>query len=110
MTSVAWLSATFLTRPTDEATLVAFYRKVRPAGPGWRAVAALAGGPPPVDRLGTQLRGAMLGCGAIYGALFGSGSLLYGRTLAGVLFLAVSAVCTVLLVRLLPRIWTSSAD
>jgi solute:Na+ symporter, SSS family len=110
VTSVAWLVATFLTRPTDEATLVAFYRKVQPAGPGWRPVAALAGGPPPVDRLGAQLRGALLGCGAIYGALFGSGSLLYGRTAAGLAFVAVSLACTVALVRLLPRIWMSSPD
>jgi len=35
VTTVAWVSATLLTRPESEATLVAFYKLVRPAGPGW---------------------------------------------------------------------------
>ena len=29
--------------PSDEATLVAFYRKTWPAGPGWKRVAGMAG-------------------------------------------------------------------
>ncbi len=42
-TTVVWVSAAFLTPATDRATLVAFYRKVRPAGPGWNSVRAEAG-------------------------------------------------------------------
>ena len=33
-TTVVWLIVTYLTTPTDAATLEAFYRRVRPAGPG----------------------------------------------------------------------------
>jgi SSS family solute:Na+ symporter len=32
VTTAAWISVTFLTRPDDEAKLLAFYRKVRPGG------------------------------------------------------------------------------
>src|SRR5690348_5874729 len=42
VTTVCWLVATFVTRPTDAATLESFYRLVRPAGPGWRDVRARA--------------------------------------------------------------------
>src|SRR5512134_3246139 len=42
-TSVVWVAVTFLTRPSDRATLVSFYRLVRPAGPGWTSVRAEAG-------------------------------------------------------------------
>jgi len=31
VTTVVWLTATYVTRPDDEATLAAFYAKVRPA-------------------------------------------------------------------------------
>jgi hypothetical protein len=36
-TTVCWLFVTMITAPELEAHLVAFYRRVRPGGPGWRA-------------------------------------------------------------------------
>lgn len=41
----AWLLVTLLTRPTKREQLEVFYRKVRPAGPGWPRGAGAAGGP-----------------------------------------------------------------
>ena len=55
-TLALWLVATVLTRPTDRAHLVAFYRKVRPDGPGWGPIAAEA---PDVQRDGTLGRGVL---------------------------------------------------
>ena len=68
--TAAWLLATFLTRPTPEATLDAFYRQVRPGGPGWKPVAARNAdvrpdsglgprGGPVGARRGRRLRGAV---------------------------------------------------
>jgi len=37
ITTLAWLAVTWFTSPSDEATLRAFYQKVHPGGPGWRA-------------------------------------------------------------------------
>ena len=42
VTIVTWLAVTWLTPPEDEDVLVAFYRKVRPGGPGWAPIARLA--------------------------------------------------------------------
>src|SRR5205085_4303622 len=35
VTTAGWLAVTFLTPPTDRATLQAFYDRIRPMGPGW---------------------------------------------------------------------------
>ena len=44
-TTVCWLLATWLTAPEPMSHLVAFYRRVRPGGPGWRCVATAAAVP-----------------------------------------------------------------
>ena len=43
VTSAIWLIATFATSPESDVKLIEFYRRVRPAGPGWTGVAAMAG-------------------------------------------------------------------
>jgi hypothetical protein len=79
-TSVAWIATTLMTRPESEQTLVRFYRLVRPAGPGWTAVAARAGVSASPDSLPTQFLSWVLGCAFVYASLFGAGSVLYGHT------------------------------
>lgn len=39
-TILTWLVVTFATRPDDKGLLIAFYRKVRPGGPGWGPIAS----------------------------------------------------------------------
>ena len=50
VTTVVWLVVTYKTAPTATATLDTFYRRVRPGGPGWRAVAERLGFGPEKDR------------------------------------------------------------
>src|SRR6185436_10358425 len=38
VTTLSWVATAFLAPPTDESTLIAFYRKVKPFGPGWRRI------------------------------------------------------------------------
>jgi Na+/proline symporter len=104
-TTVVWITVTFLTRPTDRPTLVAFYRLVRPAGPGWNSVRAEAGVAAAPDSLPMSLLGWILGCTFVYSALFGMGSFLYGRTPQALTWLAVLVVTGVALLRMLPRLW-----
>ncbi len=61
ITTAVWLTATFLTRPVDLTTLVAFYEKVRPAGPGWKRVRALSNAGNSPDRLLAGVGGLGLG-------------------------------------------------
>jgi len=105
ITTAVWVLTALVTAPTDRAVLHSFYAKVRPAGPGWRAVRAETGLPPSGDSLPQAFLGWTLGVMMVYGALFGTGSLLYGRIGIAVFWLAVCAVSATFLVRLLPELW-----
>ena len=89
ITTVAWIAVTLLTKPVDDATLVAFYRKVRPAGPGWAAIREREQLPASPDSLPQQLLGMTLGVAWVYAALFGTGNILYGHVGPALLCLAV---------------------
>ncbi|MGH7538030.1 MAG: sodium:solute symporter family protein [Gemmatimonadales bacterium] len=104
-TTVVWVTVAFLSPPTDRATLVSFYKLVRPAGPGWDAVRAEAAVPASPDSLPQALLGWVLGCAFVYAALFGVGSALYGRIPQALVWLVVFMVSGVGLLRILSRMW-----
>ena len=107
-TTVVWVSVTFLSPPTDRATLVNFYRLVRPAGGGWKPVVAEAGVGPSPDSMAQSLLGWVMGCAFIYSALFGVGSALYGRTPQALMWLVVFGLSGVSLYRIMPKLWGSA--
>lgn len=92
VTTVVWLAVTHLTPPVERATLQRFYRLVRPGGPGWRQVRLECGGLAPADDLGLALDGCVTGCVFVYAALFGTGLLLLGRPMPGMVLTTVAAV------------------
>ncbi len=104
-TTVIWLIVTYLARPTDPATLRSFYSLVRPAGPGWKTFREEANLGPSPDSLTTALLGWIVGCFFVYAGLFGTGSFIYGRTTAGLLWLTVFIVSGISLIVLIPRLW-----
>jgi solute:Na+ symporter, SSS family len=110
VTTVVWVGVTYLTRPTDRATLVRFYRLVRPAGPGWRKLRAETGVGPSPDSLPQAFLGWMMGCTFVYAALFGSGSFLYGRTAQGVVWLVLFVLSGAALARILPQLWSAHVE
>ena len=110
VTSVVWITVTFLAPPPARATLVSFYKKVRPAGPGWASVRAEAGGAASPDSLPLSMLGWVVGCVFVYAALFGTGSFLYGRTGPGLMWLALFAASGAALIKLLLQLWSRSED
>ncbi|MFW5707154.1 MAG: sodium:solute symporter family protein [Bacteroidota bacterium] len=107
LTSAAWIIVTFLTPPVSEQTLRNFYSKIRPGGPGWKAV---------VDKARAQnielvkeadLRWdvptgiicMILGCIAVYSILFAIGNILYGNITQTLIFSGSTLLSTVLLIR-----------
>ena len=105
ITTTVWIAATYLTAPVDRTTLREFYRKVRPAGPGWSEVRAECPDAPRPDALSLSAIGWVAGIGLVYGALFGSGLLLFGHTAAGIFGVAIAVVCALVLLRVLPELW-----
>lgn len=94
VTTALWLAATFLTKPTDPSTLKAFYTLVRPAGPGWRPIAALHPDIQPDATITSMTCQWGAGVVLVYACLFSVGYLILGNTLAGVLMLLVAIVST----------------
>ncbi len=88
VTTVAWMLVTWLTPPEPEAKLLEFYRRVRPGGPGWTALARRFADPPP-GALTVHLLGWALGCVLIYGVLFGIGAVIFGRWRPALLSLGI---------------------
>jgi len=110
VTTISWLAVTFATAPVETQTLRSFYRKVQPGGPGWAKVVAeaRAAGDPVDTEAGWDVPAGILcmalGCVAVWGALFGLGSLLYGGITSGVVLLVLAGLATAAILRLIGRI------
>ena len=103
ITTLVWLTVTFLTRPEPDDVLIRFYTRVRPDARGWRRIATRAADPRPQQDIGGNLMAWALGCAMIYACLFGTGKLLLHQPMTGMLLLAGSAACALLLYRLVVR-------
>jgi Na+/proline symporter len=93
VTTVTWVLATFLTKPEPDAVLDAFYRRVRPGGPGWRHVAERLGyGRESIPGGALAWTNWIAGIVAVYSTLFGLGKLVFGQLGMGFGLLAVAVV------------------
>lgn len=89
LTTAAWIIVTFLTAPEKAAVLDGFFKRARPAGPGWRPVRERLGDSvKPTDDLLFSFLDWIAGCVLIYGVLFGLGELIMGRLLSGTILVA----------------------
>jgi hypothetical protein len=119
VTTVCWLLTACFGPVTDRQTLISFYRKVRPFGPGWNRVRQQMQETPELETaLGqTPTRGASgeniplallgwsAGCTVIWSSLFTVGSYLYGRMAQGILLFCVFGVSSAVLIWVISRLW-----
>lgn len=117
ITTIAWVSATLLTRPADEATLRSFYALTRPGGPGWRRVLerAAADGQPVVGTgdgwvVPQGILAMVAGCFAVYSALFAIGYWIYGRYAAAAVLTLIAVAGAVYLARAWGRVSGAAAE
>ncbi|MCG3129972.1 MAG: hypothetical protein FLDDKLPJ_00719 [Phycisphaerae bacterium] len=109
VTTMAWVAVTLMTPPSDGRTLRSFHRLTQPGGPGWRRVIEearregedIAGDAEGKANLPRSIVCMLLGCAAVYSALFGAGFGLYGRWSEAVVCAAVVAVSATALFSLL---------
>lgn len=98
LSTVVWVGVTLLTKPTDEAKLIEFYRKAAPGGPGWRHIERKITDP---HMRGKSIAGDIihfvLGATMIYGLTIGIGKLLLGHTTEGIFYTIAALASTVLL-------------
>ena len=111
ITTVCWVLTAFLGPKTNRETLVTFYRKVRPAGPGWSAIRREAGvteaeGSASGENIPLALLGCSAGCAMIWSSLFAVGNFLYGRLTLAYGLTAVFVVTGSVLLWVVNRLWT----
>ncbi len=92
ITTVAWVATTLLTPPTDRATLVSFYKLIKPHSMGWQPVVkdglaqgAFQQGDLSTGSLSREILMMVLGCFAIYGVLFVTGYIILGNTMGSII-------------------------
>jgi len=93
VTTIAWVVATFATKPESEETLVRFFERVRPNAAGWGPIAKNIASVETNDSLGLGLLDWLAGCGLVYGTLFGIGKLVLQEPILGFAWLAFALGC-----------------
>ncbi len=117
LTTLAWVITAYVGPQTDRATLLSFYRKVKPAGPGWTDIRAEAGVSDAEvaqeNRSGAAFVGWIAGCVVIWSSLFAIGNFLYAAgdpkrlTMAWILT-GVFALSGYVLLRITRQLWADS--
>jgi hypothetical protein len=110
VTTVAWVITAFVGPKTDMNTLIEFYKKVRPGGPGWEPVRKAAGLSVEEmrnsdDNFPLALLGWSCGCAMIWSSLFLVGNILYGRTTFAIICGAVFVVSSAVVIRIVNKLW-----
>ena len=106
VTSVIWITVTYITPAEEKSVLQTFYQKIQPGGPGWKKV---------IDEAEKEninitddsqgwsvpsgITAMLLGCVMIYGAMFATGYWIYGEYTRASIITMISAVFAALLVR-----------
>ena len=104
LTIVTWSVVTYISPAENEQTLRAFYRKIRPGGPGWKPIAALEPDVQQDTTLGTSILGALFASGIVYCTLPAIGHFIFGRTGLGIACIVGALVCVVAVAIILRRL------
>ncbi|MCB0688558.1 MAG: Na+:solute symporter [Saprospiraceae bacterium] len=106
ITTIIWVTVTFLTQPESKDTLRNFYKKIQPGGKGWQVVVddAKKDGENIVDprakwTLPTGILAMFAGTILVYALLFATGKLLFGQPGMALLLFVIGLVAAWVLVR-----------
>lgn len=111
ITSVIWISITFLTKPEKQETLENFYKKIQPSNIGWKSVIHKAekNGINIIDKtVNTSLTygiiAMIVGTLLVYSILFATGNFIYGEYKLAFLLSGITLICGLILHKLWPKI------
>ncbi|SHI45595.1 sodium:solute symporter family protein [Pseudozobellia thermophila] len=106
VTTVIWLSATFLTQAESQETLRSFYKRIQPGGPGWAKIVREAEADGEKIKKDDEkwsvpqgITAMLLGCVLIYTIMFATGYWIYGRTTPALILSAIALVSAFLLIK-----------
>jgi len=104
ITTVCWIVATLITRPTSDKKLRSFCELINPGGPGWKKVFDKAENEgqtivpkAPAENLPLGILCMFIGCAAVYAALFATGYWLYGESVPAIISTVIAIASSILL-------------
>ena len=94
VTTSIWLIVTFMTPADEKETLIKFYKKTKPGGPGWNKIKEhITMSDEKKEWIVPKgIICMIIGCITIYSALFSTGYFIYGEISSALIFLLVTIV------------------
>ena len=94
VTTSIWLIVTFITPADEKETLIKFYKKTKPGGPGWNKIKEHITMSDEKEEwiVPKGIICMIIGCITIYSALFSTGYFIYGEISSALIFLLVTIV------------------
>ena len=111
ITSIVWITVTFMTPPESKKTLFSFYRKIQPGGPGWEKTIKDAEAENEQIIVKSEkwnvpagIKATILGLFMIYGALFATGYWIYGKYTPAIILTIIVIISAFMLKRFWSKI------
>ncbi len=111
ITTISWLTVTMITPPSSMHTLQNFYKKIQPGGHGWKKIVKeskdngiIISGKKEKWDVPSGILCMVFGSLSVYSVLFGVGYILYSKTTLGLVFLIISIVSVVFLMKFWKRL------
>ena len=99
VTTSIWLIVTFMTPADEKETLIKFYKKTKPGGPGWNKIKEHITMSDEKEEwiVPKGIICMIIGCITIYSALFSTGYFIYGEISSALIFLLITIVSGLIL-------------
>ena len=102
-TTLVWLTVTFLTKPTDEKTLIEFYKKVYPGGKLWKVISGKIPDAPTQQNFSSMFINWIAGVILVYSSLFAIGKIIFGNYSEAILYLGVIVISIIIITKNLSK-------
>ena len=113
ITTISWLTITMITPPSSMDVLQNFYKKIQPGGPGWKKIVkesedsgVIISGKKEKWDVPSGILCMVFGSISVYSVLFGVGYILYSKTTLGLVFVIISVISVLLLMKFWKRLST----
>lgn len=113
ITTISWIIATLLTKPTSTEKLISFYKLVHPGGKGWEKITSIM---KEEDKnynssfsksyISEGILGMVVGCIGIYSLLFAIGNWLYSQYILATVLSIVAVACSFLIFKIWSKLHT----
>ena len=97
LTTVVWVAVTYLTKPTDENTLLTFYKNIHPGGFLWKKISGKLPDVKSDSGFGYLFISWFAGIGLVYSLLFGIGTIIVGNLITALVYFFTAVIAAIII-------------